>query len=119
MIGPEVNRIYLVDDYCLDKSGDFTANHCTDRRVAIVRHEQNQGVGGAALSGYQAAIADCLDVIVKIDGDGQMDPTLNSVSLRRSCSAKRTMQRATAFSIRNRFMPCQKCVRSAMPVCRF
>jgi glycosyltransferase involved in cell wall biosynthesis len=75
-IGPEVNRIYVIDDCCPDGSGEFVEQHCTDNRVTIIRHTENQGVGGAVMSGYQAAIADGMKVIVKIDGDGQMDPSL-------------------------------------------
>jgi glycosyltransferase involved in cell wall biosynthesis len=75
-MGPEVERIYVVDDCCPEKSGDFVEANCTDPRVIVVRHEQNQGVGGAVLSGYRAAIADDVEIIVKVDGDGQMDPAL-------------------------------------------
>jgi glycosyltransferase involved in cell wall biosynthesis len=42
----------------------------------VVRHVLNQGVGGAVMTGYAQAIADGADVIVKVDGDGQMDPAL-------------------------------------------
>lgn len=77
-IGPEVDRIYVVDDCCPDNSGDFVAANCTDPRVVIVRHEENQGVGGAVMSGYRAAIAEDIEIIVKIDGDGQMDPAMIS-----------------------------------------
>jgi dolichol-phosphate mannosyltransferase len=75
-IGSEVSRIYVVDDNCPDKSGDFVVQNCTDGRVIVLRNEKNLGVGGAVLTGYRAAIADSADVIVKIDGDGQMDPAL-------------------------------------------
>ena len=75
-IGPEVARIYVVDDKCPDHSGDFVDANCRDPRVTVVRHEQNQGVGGAVMSGYRAAIADGASVIVKVDGDGQMDGAL-------------------------------------------
>ncbi len=75
-IGPEVTRIYVVDDCCPDQSGDFVAAHCQDPRVVVLRHAQNQGVGGAVMTGYQAAIADGMQVLVKVDGDGQMDPAL-------------------------------------------
>jgi dolichol-phosphate mannosyltransferase len=42
----------------------------------VIAHEVNQGVGGAVISGYQAALRDSHDIVVKIDGDGQMDPAL-------------------------------------------
>jgi glycosyltransferase involved in cell wall biosynthesis len=75
-IGPEVSRIYVVDDACPDGSGDHVRQHCTDPRVHVLSHAQNQGVGGAVLSGYRQALADGCEVMVKIDGDGQMDPAL-------------------------------------------
>jgi dolichol-phosphate mannosyltransferase len=75
-IGAECNSIYVVDDKCPENSGQFVANHCRDDRVTVLYHTENQGVGGAVMTGYQAAIADRVDVIVKIDGDGQMDPAL-------------------------------------------
>jgi len=75
-IGPEVWRIYVVDDKCPDESGSHVETHCRDSRVVVLRHEANQGVGGAVMTGYKAAIADGAEVIVKVDGDGQMDPAL-------------------------------------------
>lgn len=75
-IGNEVERIYVVDDLCPEQSGDFVEAHCDDSRVIIIRHDANQGVGGAVMSGYRAAIDEGIDIIVKVDGDGQMDPSL-------------------------------------------
>ncbi|WP_414493100.1 glycosyltransferase family 2 protein [Stenotrophomonas maltophilia] len=75
-IGPEVDAIYCVDDRCPDASGDFIEQQARDPRVMVLRHEQNQGVGGAVMTGYQRAIADGMSILVKVDGDGQMDPTL-------------------------------------------
>ncbi|MHC3908929.1 hypothetical protein ACMZ4X_02155 [Achromobacter marplatensis] len=75
-IGPEVSRIYVVDDSCPDDSGAFVRENCDDQRVIVLRNEVNQGVGGAVMAGYRAAIADGMDVMVKLDGDGQMDPRL-------------------------------------------
>ncbi len=76
MIGPEVRRIYAVDDCCPDASGAYIEDSITDVRVVVLRHEANQGVGGAVMTGYRAALADGADIIVKVDGDGQMDPCL-------------------------------------------
>jgi glycosyltransferase involved in cell wall biosynthesis len=75
-VGPEISLIYVVDDKCPDGSGVFVSNHCTDSRVHILSHDINQGVGGAVMTGYRAAIVDGADIIVKVDGDGQMDPRL-------------------------------------------
>jgi dolichol-phosphate mannosyltransferase len=75
-IGPEVARIYVVDDKCPDGSGAFVRAHVRDPRVTVIEHEQNQGVGGAVMTGYRAAILDGAAVIVKVDGDGQMDTSL-------------------------------------------
>lgn len=75
-IGPEVHRIYCVDDACPEQTGDWVEQHCKDTRVTVIRHERNRGVGAATLSGYRAAVEDGADVIVKIDGDGQMNTDL-------------------------------------------
>lgn len=75
-IGREVSVIYVVDDCCPDNSGEYVEKTCTDTRVVVLRNPQNLGVGGATLTGYLAAIEFGADVIVKVDGDGQMDPSL-------------------------------------------
>lgn len=75
-IGPDATRIYVVDDRCPEGSGKLVEAECRDPRVTVLYNERNLGVGGAVMHGYRAAIADGADVIVKIDGDGQMDPAL-------------------------------------------
>ena len=75
-IGPEVEAIYAVDDACPEGSGRFIEQHNRDARVRVLYHPENRGVGGAVMTAYQAALADGVDIVVKIDGDGQMDPAL-------------------------------------------
>lgn len=75
-IGPEVSLIYVVDDCCPEASGAFVKKNNNDPRVRILTHDVNKGVGGAVKTGYSAAIEDGADIIVKLDGDGQMDPSL-------------------------------------------
>ena len=75
-IGPDVDRIYVVDDACPDGSGRLVQTQVTDARVQVIFCAANLGVGGAVMAGYRAALADGCDCIVKIDGDGQMDPQL-------------------------------------------
>ncbi len=75
-IGPDIWRIYIVDDCCPDRSGDFAFTGCNDPRLIVLKNPINLGVGGAVMHGYRAAIKDGADIIVKIDGDGQMNPGL-------------------------------------------
>lgn len=75
-IGPEVDRIFAVDDLCPDGAGDFIEANVNDARVLVIRNAINLGVGGAVLAGYRAGLEEDVDIFVKIDGDGQMDPSL-------------------------------------------
>lgn len=75
-IGPEVDQIWVVDDACPDNSGEVVTSLARDKRVRVLRHETNQGVGGAVITGYKAALEGGASIIVKVDGDGQMDTTL-------------------------------------------
>ena len=68
-IGPKVEAIYAVDDACPDGSGRFIEEHNRDPRVRVLYNPQNRGVGGAIITAYKAAIADGMDIVVKIDGD--------------------------------------------------
>lgn len=75
-IGPEVECIYAVDDACPENSGRFIEDNNTDSRVRVLYNPENRGVGGAIVTAYKTAMADGIDIVVKIDGDGQMDPAL-------------------------------------------
>jgi dolichol-phosphate mannosyltransferase len=73
-IDANVARIYVVDDACPEGTGDLVEASRPDDRVRVLRHERNRGVGAAMVTGYRAALADGAQIVVKIDGDGQMDP---------------------------------------------
>lgn len=77
-IGPEVERIWVIDDVCPEGTADLVESSVTDRRVKVVRNEENMGVGGATKRGFARADADGADILVKLDGDGQMNPGLIS-----------------------------------------
>ena len=72
-IGKNVAHIIVVDDACPEQSGEV-AKKVKDSRVTVIFHEKNQGVGGATVTGYKAALDTPADIIVKLDGDGQMNP---------------------------------------------
>jgi glycosyltransferase involved in cell wall biosynthesis len=74
-IGPEVSLIYCIDDACPEESGEIVERVALhDARIQLISHQTNQGVGGAVVSGYRRAIEAGADIVVKLDGDGQMDP---------------------------------------------
>lgn len=75
-ITSEVDEIYVIDDACPGQSGAKSAANSQDSRIRLIVHEENLGVGGATLSGYRRAIESEADIIVKLDGDGQMNPKL-------------------------------------------
>ena len=69
-----VSHILVIDDFCPEGTGAFVKENCRDSRVEVITHERNRGVGGATLTGYARAVEIGADIIVKVDGDGQMDP---------------------------------------------
>jgi glycosyltransferase involved in cell wall biosynthesis len=73
-IGKEVSSIIVVDDACPEGSGKLVQKSVKDKRVSVLFHSANQGVGGAMVTGYRAALEAGADIVVKVDGDGQMDP---------------------------------------------
>ena len=68
-----VDHVIVVDDASADATGE-KARAAGDDRVEVIVHEQNQGVGGAILSGHRRAIEMGADVSVVMAGDAQMDP---------------------------------------------
>lgn len=75
-IPKNISKIYVIDDKCPEETGDFVKRNINDKRLKIIKHQKNLGVGAAVISGYKEAIKDDIDIVVKIDGDGQMDPSL-------------------------------------------
>lgn len=72
----KVDHVFVVDDACPEHSGAllqplFPEGHPC---VTVLRLPENQGVGGAVMAGYRLAAEQGYEVLVKVDGDGQMDP---------------------------------------------
>ncbi|MEN9562166.1 MAG: hypothetical protein RIR73_410 [Chloroflexota bacterium] len=70
-----VRHIIVVDDASPDSCADLVSSAAKkDKRIILIRHEKNQGVGGAMVSGFKQALALGTEIVIKVDGDGQMDP---------------------------------------------
>jgi glycosyltransferase involved in cell wall biosynthesis len=69
-----VDHIVIVDD-CSPDDTSGVVRQSVDPRVTLIRHEVNQGVGGAIITGHRAAMELGSDVNVIMAGDAQMDPS--------------------------------------------
>jgi glycosyltransferase involved in cell wall biosynthesis len=70
-----IRHIIVVDDASPDSSADLVAAAAKrDKRITLLRHEKNQGVGGAMVTGFKKALEFGAEIVIKLDGDGQMDP---------------------------------------------
>ncbi len=65
--------VYVVDDCSPDEMGKVVHELAlADPRIVYLRHEVNQGPGGAIITGYRQAAADGCDVTIVVGGDNQM-----------------------------------------------
>jgi len=69
-----IRWIIVVDDGSTDEL-QRAVTAVADPRVRLETHDRNRGVGAAVLTGYDVALALGADIIVKLDADGQMDPS--------------------------------------------
>jgi dolichol-phosphate mannosyltransferase len=68
-----VDVVTVVDDASADDTAEV-ARGVADPRVTVIRHAVNRGVGGAVVTGFREALRHADGIVVKMDGDGQMDP---------------------------------------------
>ena len=79
-IGPVVAELRAFDpaiDVVVvdDGSGDGTAAAAASAGAVVVRLPFNLGIGAAVQTGFRYALEQDYDVAVRLDGDGQHDPT--------------------------------------------
>jgi len=69
-----IRHIIVVDDASPDRTAELVEQASRrDGRVLLIRHEKNRGVGGAMVTGFRKALELGAQIVVKMDGDGQMD----------------------------------------------
>lgn len=70
----EISWIIAVNDCSKDDTVSVLQKiQQENNKVIVINHETNQGVGGAMLSGYKKALELESDIMIKMDGDNQMD----------------------------------------------
>ena len=68
-----IDVVIVVEDAATDETAKVVRS-LEDPRLTVVHHPINQGVGAAMATGFRTAIDRGVDIVVKMDGDGQMDP---------------------------------------------
>jgi glycosyltransferase involved in cell wall biosynthesis len=74
----EISGIVAVNDASTDKTADTLNSLTAQKRLHILHNDKNLGVGGTTKRGFEFAFNNGADVVVKLDGDGQMDASLIS-----------------------------------------
>ncbi|MBW1793474.1 MAG: glycosyltransferase family 2 protein [Deltaproteobacteria bacterium] len=70
-----VDRIIVINDASVDNTSEIVKKISEeDKRICLIEHDANQGVGGAIATGYKKARDLKIDVTVVMAGDAQMDP---------------------------------------------
>ena len=70
-----VDRIIVINDASADNTSEIVKRIVEeDKRICLIEHDANQGVGGAIATGYKKARDLKIDVTVVMAGDAQMDP---------------------------------------------
>jgi glycosyltransferase involved in cell wall biosynthesis len=70
-----VDSIVVVNDKSTDSTAEEVERHASiNKKVALINHEKNSGVGAAIATGYCWARDNNVDIAVVMAGDGQMDP---------------------------------------------
>lgn len=69
-----IQHVIVIDDASPDDTARLVADLASrDARIVLIRHKVNQGVGGATITGFRKALELGAQIVVKVDGDGQMD----------------------------------------------
>ncbi|MEO6132186.1 MAG: glycosyltransferase family 2 protein, partial [Saprospiraceae bacterium] len=70
----QVSYIITVNDCSKDETENILTRLASNNAKLIsINHTINQGVGGAMMTGYSKALELNSDIMIKLDGDGQMD----------------------------------------------
>ena len=68
-----IDQIIVIDDASTDRTPQRIEG-CRAKRLDVIRHDTNRGVGAAIATGYDRVLKLGIDVAVVMAGDGQMDP---------------------------------------------
>ena len=70
-----IDRVIVIDDHSMDRTVEKIDSFPNlDKKIILIKHDVNRGVGGAIETGYLWSRDNNMDVAIVMAGDGQMDP---------------------------------------------
>lgn len=70
-----VDKIYVVNDSSVDRTSEIAQSIAKQNdKITVINREWRGGIGASVTTGHKKALADGMDVIAVMAGDGQMDP---------------------------------------------
>jgi dolichol-phosphate mannosyltransferase len=109
-----VRTIVVVEDASRDDTR-ARLKALRDPRLVVLEHAENRGVGAAMATGFARALQEGLDIVVKMDGDDQMDPARMPDLLRPLIAGTADMAKGNRYSdlVALRSMPAARIVGNA------
>jgi glycosyltransferase involved in cell wall biosynthesis len=69
-----IDHVYVIDDASTDNMASVIKKIAEkDKRIELITHKKNKGVGAGIITGYKLSARDGYDIAVVIGGDFQMD----------------------------------------------
>ena len=69
-----IDKVIVVNDASKDRTAKLVLGYARkNRKVRLISHEKNRGVGQAIITGYKKSAEEKADVVVVAGGDNQMD----------------------------------------------
>jgi len=69
-----IDKVYVVDDGSKDNTAEVIKSIMRkDKRIMLIKHKKNMGLGQALITGYKKSFEDKTDITVVVGGDYQMD----------------------------------------------
>ena len=94
----QIDYIIAVNDCSKDETDSILIRLAKENeKVIYLKHDLNQGVGGAMITGFKKSLELNSDITVKMDGDNQMDPVYIPALI------KPLVEREADFTKGNRF----------------
>ena len=95
-----VDKIYAVDDGSTDRTLEIAQSIAgQNSHITVINRKERGGIGASVTTGHKKALADGMDVIAIMAGDGEMDPVFLDKILDPVAEGRADYAKADRFSV--------------------